>query len=342
MLFRAKDASVIGTMGIIIAQILNAKGVDAKKVFNHVGLEINSLNSPRARIPLETMNRLVALSIRLTKDPCLGLHMADYFSPTSYYALSFTLFASSTLEEYIQRLIRYRRLITGNSEVMLEMSDDRVRLGLQPSDPSQYGPISMDGWAAMTLKNIRLAYRLDFCPIKVDLARPTPVGYEEEYSRFFGVPVNFAMPASALYFNIDDLKETLPGANTELLQANEKVVISELSQLDQDDLPNRIRGILIDLLPTGSFSKEHVARELNMSVRTLHNKLEAAGKSFQEILDSTRCELARQYMQSADITVKEVGYLLGFSDSCNFTRAFKRWMGISPSQYRTELATHSQ
>lgn len=77
-----------------------------------------------------------------------------------------------------------------------------------------------------------------------------------------------------------------------------------------------------------------------MSVRTLHNKLEKLGKSYQQVLDETRKELSEQYMQQQQRSISEVAYLLGFSDCSNFSRAFKRWTGVSPSQFRSTNAAN--
>ena len=91
---------------------------------------------------------------------------------------------------------------------------------------------------------------------------------------------------------------------------------------------------LIELLPSGDCSKSKVASALNMSVRTLHNRLADSGTTYQQLLDRTRRKLAEQYMQQQNISVSEVAYLLGFSDCSNFSRAFHRWTGQSPSDFR--------
>ncbi len=76
-----------------------------------------------------------------------------------------------------------------------------------------------------------------------------------------------------------------------------------------------------------------------MSVRTLHNRLAESGTTYQQLLDRTRRELAEQYMQQPNISVSEVAYLLGFSDCSNFSRAFHRWTGQSPSDFREQSRT---
>jgi AraC-like DNA-binding protein len=71
-----------------------------------------------------------------------------------------------------------------------------------------------------------------------------------------------------------------------------------------------------------------------MSESAFQKKLKAAGTSYQELLDETRTELAKHHLSDPDMSVDEVAYMLGFSDCSNFTRAFKRWLGVSPREYR--------
>ena len=104
------------------------------------------------------------------------------------------------------------------------------------------------------------------------------------------------------------------------------------------DLPAQVYSRLIDFLPSGDCSRERVARSLNMSESAFQKKLKATGTSYQELLDNTRTELAKHHLSDPDMSVDEVAYMLGFSDCSNFTRAFKRWLGMSPREYRNSLS----
>jgi len=130
----------------------------------------------------------------------------------------------------------------------------------------------------------------------------------------------------------------LPAANAELARQNDEVVVQFLARLDRANVVAQAHAKLIDLLPSGDCSKAKVASSLNMSVRTLHNRLADAGTTYQHLLDKTRQDLAEQYMAQANISVSEVAYLLGFSDCSNFSRAFHRWTGVSPSDFRDQSA----
>ncbi len=128
----------------------------------------------------------------------------------------------------------------------------------------------------------------------------------------------------------------LPAANAELARQHDAVVLKLLTKLKRGDVVTQAQSKLIELLPSGDCNKAKVAHALNMSARTLHNKLSAAGTGYQQLLDETRQALAEQYIRQLDLSVSEIAYLLGFSDCSNFSRAFHRWTGISPSEFRNQ------
>ena len=103
-------------------------------------------------------------------------------------------------------------------------------------------------------------------------------------------------------------------------------------------IPHRVatevRKLLIDLLPTGKANQQNIAGRLNKSVSTLQRQLSAEGTTFREIQDETRQALAEEYVLEGKHSLSQIAYLLGFSDQSNFSRAFKRWSGATPSEYQ--------
>jgi AraC-like DNA-binding protein len=105
----------------------------------------------------------------------------------------------------------------------------------------------------------------------------------------------------------------------------------------EDSLIERFRALTKDELKGGDASLEVLAARLGMSARTLQRKLRALGTSHQELLDEMRKALAVRYLAEPDVAVCEVAYLLGFSESSAFHRAFKRWTGTTPSEFRKRI-----
>ena len=93
---------------------------------------------------------------------------------------------------------------------------------------------------------------------------------------------------------------------------------------------------MIDLLPTGKANQQVIAKRLNKSVSTLQRQLSAEGTTFREIQDGTRQTLAEEYVRDGKHSLAQIAYLLGFSDQSNFSRAFKRWSGATPSEFQSD------
>ena len=142
-----------------------------------------------------------------------------------------------------------------------------------------------------------------------------------------------------LYISEDQLDVPLPAANAELARMHDEVVVKFLARSDQKDLVNRVHAQIIQRLPSGDCNKSQVANALYMSTRTLHNRLANEGTSYHDILMQTRRELSEQYMAQQNLSVSEIAYTLGFSDCSNFSRAFHRWTGQSPTAFRESLRT---
>ena len=134
--------------------------------------------------------------------------------------------------------------------------------------------------------------------------------------------------------DLEVVDQALPGACKELAQMHDQTVAQYLRQLDKTDIVNRVRTMVVEEMASQSLTKQHIADRMCISPRTLQLKLAARDTSFQEILDTTRKALALSYMEQSSTTITEAAYLLGFSEVSNYTRAFKRWTGMSPRDFR--------
>jgi AraC-like DNA-binding protein len=110
------------------------------------------------------------------------------------------------------------------------------------------------------------------------------------------------------------------------------VLLAELPKAES--LTERVRALITEQLVAGEPSAERIARALHMSRRTLARKLDQEGTSFKDLLEGTRRHLALRYVGGHDLGMTEIAFLLGFSQAAPFHRAFKRWTGQTPLEYR--------
>ena len=332
------EATAMHSWAVVIAQTLEYAGVDSQALFAEAGVEYKQAVNPYMRVPTSKMNRLFELSVQATGNPCFGLSMEEFIHPTTFHALGYSLFASTTLEDYFERLVRFFRIASDNCRHHIEETKDAYKLRIELLVPNLSFE-TQDGWTATLVKFTRQIYKPNFNPVKITLPRHALSEQDQEkFSAYFRCPISYSHAEWALYFDKDDVYTPLPGANNELALINDKVVMDYLAKLEKSDLVNLVRTHMIKLLPSGSCSKDYIAAKLNMSARNLQNKLDRLNTSYQDILDQTRKDLAIKYIDNQHTTISEITYLLGFSDTSNFSRAFKRWLGCSPTQYR-ELNT---
>ena len=192
---------------------------------------------------------------------------------------------------------------------------------------------TIDMAMAVTVRMCRLSYGPDFVPARVMMRRPRP-DCAERFRTVFGVDVVFGAAQNLICFDRESLSVRLPHASSELARANDRVVIEYLDRFDRSQVSMRARAWLIEQLPSGHPTQSLLARSLHMSVRNLQRRLQEEQTSFKVLLDETRRELAKQYVREAHRPIGEITYLLGFSEVSNFTRAFRRWTGMSPNEYR--------
>jgi AraC-like DNA-binding protein len=114
---------------------------------------------------------------------------------------------------------------------------------------------------------------------------------------------------------------------------------AELALLDKSDVIARCRAAVLEHLTSGEVSEEDTAKLLHMSPRTLQRKLAEARLTYQQLVDATRKDLALRYIVDAGRSISDITFSLGFSQPSAFTRAFKRWTGRSPTDYRAGLAS---
>ena len=310
--------------------------LDTDKMLREAGVDLKAAARGDQRVPFELVDRFWAMAVEATGNPTIGLDVVEDLNPVVYRSLGVALLCSSTLRDFFRRFERFFAVISTLETTNFEETEEwAVFTDHQQVDYSRATVgCHSDAFAAFVVKLIRLVYEPDYSPLKVQLAWTPPVEYHGRYQAWFGCPVEFGHKDSGVFVNPQDLDVDLVGANPDIALQNDQLAMTVLAKMRKLDLPEQVYTRLIDFLPAGDCSREKVARSLAMSESAFQKKLKAAGTSYQELLDDTRTELAKHHLSDPDMSVDEVAYMLGFSDCSNFTRAFKRWLGVSPREYR--------
>jgi len=323
------------TSGVLLMwETLEAHGLNNRELFERAGLNPAKLRNPDARYPDKRIIKLWEYALEAIDDPCLGLEVASHFYPTTLHALGFAWLASQTLKDAFERLIRYSRIITDVEKLSFEETTQDFRFKIHLPDDRPYFPYEdYDAAFAIVVHLCRLSCGNDFCPKHIVMQREEPACVDRFYA-LFRCSIEFSSDSYEIWFNKPDIGKQLPAANERLALMNDKVVMDYLVELDKDDIVMQVKQKLIDQLPTGKVTQKDIANALHMSERSLQRKLAEHKTSYKKILDEVRKELAKGYINDARLSINEITYLIGFSEPANFTRAFKRWHGTSPSAYR--------
>ena len=332
------EPTTIGGIIVAVGNALDDHGISIERVIRAAGLGRMPANSPFDRMAPSNVARVMAAAVEATGDPYFGLKVAQHMRPISMHALGYSLSASETLRDFGERLARFARFATMAAQVEFVESPDGARLEIYDLRATVCAEAE-DAWFGFLTRFMRDLANHQFGPSRVDLHRAAPLDGGSNHAAFFGCPVRFGCERVSFHLDAAIVDRRLPGASREIAEVNDQLVIAYLAKLDRDDIEHRVRAVLTRELAAGATTKDTVASKLNMSARTLQLKLADRGTSFYEVINDTRLALALAYMENRAVSISEMAYLLGFSDISNFSRAFKRWTGSSPSDHRAKLGT---
>jgi len=316
---------------------LDALGLDSQALCVEAGLDPVLMDDPNARYPLSATTRLWTLAVQASGDPAIGLRVSRFVSPTTFHALGYALVASGSLREVFERIVRYHPVVSDALTLQLSRGEDRYRFSLDvPTGRPAPAFEAIDAFAAIYVRTCRNRLGRDYAPLAVYLRRPEPLD-PSPWHKVFRAPVHFDAGQDSLEFNLVDFDSHLDDANPELAEHNETVLKRTLAQLQSLTWERKVRAAIEAQLPEGEPSAERIAQAMHLSLRSLQRHLADEGCRFDALLNECRENLALLHLRDPQCSLSEVSYLLGFADTSSFSRAFKRWTGMTPGQFRDGL-----
>jgi AraC-like DNA-binding protein len=331
-----KKQTTISSWATVVVNTIGSYGYNPDYALEAAGIDKRLLTDPDARISAESMSLLWQEAVRTTGDPGFGLKAALNVRPTTFHALGFALMVSSSMYDALERLHRFYRIVSDVIEMRYASSQGEMAIYLDPADrPPQQPDEAYDMIVATVVSFARMLIERDLRPLKVEFIRGKPAR-PEEFEAFFNAPVLFNRDHNRVFFDSADMQKPLQAANAEIARRNDQIVLEYLVRFDKSRISHLAHAKLINLLPAGEPSIEKLAESMGMTPRSLHRHLQKENAGYRDILDNIRRNLAAQYLRQRHLSVIDVAFRLGYSDSSNFTRAFKRWFQVSPSRYREQ------
>lgn len=335
---QSQDSSaplVAASSTLALVHYLECQGVlDPERVEQLVGVDLQALRDPDLRVPAQAHYRLWDHAEQVTGDPAVGLHAGTLVDPERMGLVGHVFFNCDTLGEAVTQYVRLHRLINESVTLSFEQTGELAILSWQPDTPSHYCRQDMDRTLAAAISRTRHFILPDIGAEWADIAHPRP-DYASEYQTLLGGPVRFGCAATRLAFDSRHLSHPIPRRNPYVYSAVLKQVNSVLARLQpRRSFGRKIRRLISKQMATDRIDADSLARQCHMSRQTLYRRLKREGLSFHDLVEQVRKDKALRYVASDQYALGEIAFLLGFSELSAFSRAFKRWTGSAPAQYR--------
>ena len=328
--------SILGSYVKAVGRALDAAGCDGAALLAEAGFDPKDLDGPDTRCPLVNTGHLWRIAVAATGDPAFGIKVANHYKHTTFHALGYGTSASSTLKEAFERVQRYCHVVSDAVDYQFFRRGSEYHFIIEPA--LEISVEAIDALVSTYLRMCRSMIGSHYSPLSIELRRARPA-ITDDYERLWRAPLRFGAEQNRLIFDSDSIERLLDTGNPELARQSDAIPSRYLARIERFNIVARVREVLTQRLRDREPSQEEVAEILNVSARTLQRKLGDSGTTFKEILDETRHALALAYLSAPQHSVGEVTYLLGFSCSSSFTRAFRRWTGLSPSDWRARCAS---
>lgn len=310
-------------------------GIDPTATLAQAGIDHDAPWDPKVMITAVAyyeMLEAMAEQIDVTELP---VHVGASMRCDEYGALGLAWKAAPTLGGSCRRIVRYARLWTGvvayelrshpRGTLFILHREGERRLGLR---------LSNEATLASAVAISRQVCPVPFSPLEVFVQHPAPksIAFHEEW---FGCPVTFDSELDAVLISDEAMERPNILGDKGISQYLAPHLDAELASINA--LPPIVRDAkdaIAQSLSEGTPRVAEIARGLGLSARSFHRRLSEHGMTFQVLTEETRRELAEVLLRDEQHSLAEVAFLTGFSEQSSFTRAFKRWLGITPASYR--------
>jgi AraC-like DNA-binding protein len=290
---------------------------------------------PDERLDARTVASLLQAAEELSCDPALGLKAGMATALGDYDVLEYMALSCPTLGDALDVVCRYLELISGPTACSVERVDEWAVLRIGSRLPSSR---AASDFRVATMHRVGSNWLGAELRCQVWLEQDPPRERAAYEAAFPGSRVMFGQPCTGLAWPAASLDAPLRTAEPKLHEVLRRYAERLLAELDRDTtFRHRVRTLLIESLPQGSGTADGIAARLHMSRRTLLRKLEREGTTFKDLVDTTRRQLAMHHLAIGELGASEIAPLLGFAQPSAFHRAFKRWTGTTPLNYRREV-----
>ncbi|WP_166264521.1 AraC family transcriptional regulator [Marinobacter caseinilyticus] len=323
-----------GVMLRLIYQAMKTKGIDTDTIFTRLGVDEAYVYTEQLRTPHSAQPYFWQVVEDVSGDPDIGLHLGQLLPVYKGQVLEYLFLSSPTFGEGLRRAQNYQRLLSdaANTDFLVEGDEACMVLDTASDEVSRLQHFNECFVQGLLIFFRSITEGRFYCSrIEFEHQRERGADHARE---ILGCEVVFGAKENRMYFPATLLAHPSPHAEPELLDLHERFASEQVARLEKKDIVGQVERIVAELLDSGEVTLNAVAERLGIKPRTLRTRLTEAETSFNQVLADFRYRLARQLLATTDESIDEIVYLTGFSEPSTFYRAFKRWSGMTPIEYR--------
>lgn len=323
----------------IVANTFNyavSRGLDMEQINAATGLTRTDLINPETRLPEVLTPTIWKLLGEAYPGQVLALHAASAAPLTSMGQLGQAVQYAEDLRSALQEFIRYRTVLSDQLHMELIESDSEGILLLYHPIEEIDGGYGGEAGVGIVTRLVRETLVSEDPLVRVEF-RHQPFGSLEAYADFFKVPVHFQQAHNRLVFRRDALDLPTQKRDTYLLGYIQKNLdlLQDHWQLHRNSSKiSQLYDAIARNAETSEYSAEALAQQLNVSLRALQRQARDRGFTVSQLLENAREAKAKQLLTDPKLTIEAISAQLGYSDDRAFRRAFKRWTGQTPAEFR--------
>ncbi|TVP53043.1 MAG: AraC family transcriptional regulator [Halomonadaceae bacterium] len=281
---------------------------------------------------------------QLDPVPALGLRLGTMVEPRHFGAVGYLMLSCRNLGQGLTRYRRFHSLMQTGLRSWVVTEGDRLHLNW--TQPVAKSLLAHEYSVACFINLYQALIGRNTPPISASFPDPKPHGIEL-YEAALGCPVHFNAPSLAVELPTRLMAMGISSSDAHLQRLLERQALAmlqkpETTDPDSDAFLGQLQTEVMKTLKDGDCSAAAVARNLGYSLRSFYRKLSGSGYSYRSLLADTRLRLAKYYLADPTLSLTEVALLLGYAEQSSFSRPFRIWMGITPGEYREQLAAKQQ
>lgn len=264
-----------------------------------------------------------------------ALRVGSNMEMDDYGVLGLSWKTCSKARDLFDRSVRYFTLLTNTYVFEVGDIDEISRIYLH-REPYRMGVArSNEATFSATVTVVQAITEKDFYPVEVSFQHAAHDNLKL-YEETFRCPVKFNQPYNYIAYLSRDL-------NTRTAKADESINRFLRERMDEETkgieisaykLLGDVKGLVMNALPGGIPGIDFISEELGLSKRSLNRRLSETGHNFRSIVSETQREISEDLLKNSNNSVGEIAFRTGFSEQSAFNRAFKRWTGLSPVDFR--------